>query len=234
MLNLKSLDLPTDKLFRIRVPDIALYSIEEIEVYGTRLDDYKDFSSDHLGNRWYNKETQNQSYYKYTIAEVNIKKLLEIYSFGYTFYMVKKEELKELYTILDNYIKNIVSIKNRSINKIDSDNEFIMYADQFLSEIYKHNKYTLVNEENGLKDYTLNLDLINPIVAQDKFNGNKINDIDVTVEYDNFGRRVTRVNSINNNRINSGNTLTEFYLQNTPQSSNNPPNERISPLKEKE
>ena len=129
----------SNRLFKVRVPIMATYTDEEIEVFGMPVDhdNFEDKTSD--------------VYAELVTVMLSLDKLIDIYSEGYPIHLVETDSLGVIYDILKEYINSgtgVAMVPNQIIGH-DSRIEDIT---EFYKSIYNHNTVGISKHE--LSSYT--------------------------------------------------------------------------------
>ena len=128
-----------NKLFQVLVPKIALYTPEEIRVYG-----FNGQSMDSVAKR------DNQ--YDLSNCMIPAVKMLEIYSNGYSIRLVNSSDLNSLYKVLEGYLQYKYNVSNMSIHRVKYDESELRSLDEFINEIFGYNKTSIVKNIIDIKN----------------------------------------------------------------------------------
>ena len=143
------LNLP-DNVFKVRVPIIATYTEQEIEIYGIPLD---------VNNT--NGRPDKESYQNMTIAMLNLDRIIDIYIQGYPIYLVDQSQRELMFNILEEYIYVNNNDVRTSLNQNVVKDERLYEIDKFVNEMFNNNKESIVkevvNQNNG---YAINMGLM--------------------------------------------------------------------------
>jgi len=143
------LTLP-DNVFKVRVPIIATYTEQEIELYGVPLDSNNT-----------NGKTDKESYQNMTIVMINLDRIINIYIQGYPIYLVDQTKRDIMFKILEEYIYVNNNDVRTSLNQNIVKDERLYEIDKFVNEMFGNNKESIVkgmvSQSNG---YAINMGLI--------------------------------------------------------------------------
>jgi len=144
--------LPT-KVFKVRVPMMATYSDEEVEILG-----YPIFES--------SEGDKKQVYKDFSTVCINLDTMIDHYIAGYPIRIVEREDIAEIFNILEKYIEGRESDVNYSINKIHiGKDDRIDQIDKFANEMFGLNKVNIVKKSvNASNGFNLGLMPMAPIV----------------------------------------------------------------------
>lgn len=153
--NIRYEPLPS-KLFKVRVPMIATYSPEEIKLLGMNVNVV-------------NGQADMGSIYTPTLVHLPLDRIIDIYMEGYRpITLVDRQELEEVYTILDNYVRGLASTNNFVINMPGIVEERLYDIERFAAEIFKNNKIAILRQalkfEHGY-DANVNTISMNQVVV---------------------------------------------------------------------
>ena len=139
-----------DNVFKVRVPIIATYTEQEIEIYGIPLD---------VNNT--NGRPDKESYQNMTIAMLNLDRIIDIYIQGYPIYLVDQSQKDLMFKILEEYIYVNNNDVRTSLNQNVVKDERLYEIDKFVNEMFNNNKESIVkgmvNQNNG---YAINMGLM--------------------------------------------------------------------------
>lgn len=139
----------SDTLYKVRVPYIATYSPEELELYGMPVS-YVDGAAVKSG---YDRLVQ---------VEINLDAMIEIYMRGYSINLVDVSKAHEIYETMDNYARDLKEGIHSDLNMIQID-ERLEDIDRFLNDIFNYNKIDIVRKSVAAPvGYGLNIQLYNP------------------------------------------------------------------------
>lgn len=141
--------LPT-RLFSVRVPIIATYSDEEMMLYGLPTDTIDD-------------KPDPKCYEHMTTAMMNIDKIIAVYENGFKINIIKQEESAIIYKAMEQFVldweSTIQHSPNMRVNNTRDDR--LESIDKFLSEIFDHNRNTIVKDVVGSQNgYSMNMGLM--------------------------------------------------------------------------
>lgn len=143
------LTLP-DNVFKVRVPIIATYTEQEIELYGVPLD---------VNSK--NGKSDKESYQNMTVVMINLDRIINIYIQGYPIYLVDQSKRDIMFKILEEYIYVNNNDVRTSLNQNIVKDERLYEIDKFVNEMFGNNKESIVKgmvtQGNG---YAINMGLI--------------------------------------------------------------------------
>lgn len=147
--NIRYTKLP-DKLYAVTVPSIAVYSPEELELYG-------------LPMTVVNNETLQRDYNSsYTHACLPLDKIIDIFNMGFSISLRNPNDVVEIYNTLENYLNDIDRTVRTTINTPKFKEDRLQDIDRFLSTMFELNKHKITVSTITLKNgYSLGLD--NPL-----------------------------------------------------------------------
>lgn len=131
--NIRYEPLPS-KLFKVRVPMIATYTPEEIKLLGMNVNVV-------------NGVADMGSIYTPTLVHLPLDRIIDIYMEGYRpITLVDRQELEEVYNILDSYVRGLASTNNFVINMPGIVEERLYDIERFAAEIFKNNKIAILRQ----------------------------------------------------------------------------------------
>jgi len=137
----------TRQLFTVRVPLVATYSEDEIELYGLPVNIVKGKKQDSMDNL--------------TTVMLPLESIIDIYKQGFFIRLVNKEDLNIIYSQLEDYINGIEHGGKRSINVQEGDVDKLNDVDKFLTEMFDNNKPSLVRGMiSGNSGFNLGVDVM--------------------------------------------------------------------------
>ncbi len=140
---LKELD---NKKYFVRVPEEALYTEEELKMFGIRADIEK------KGKMKIPKRTN--------VVYLSVRQILDIYKDGFPIYLTERDKIYDFAKILD---ETYVKLKN-SVDGVNS--PYTEIIDEFLTEVLNYNKHkinSVVNEDIKKAEEELGFDLFEQV-----------------------------------------------------------------------
>lgn len=150
-----------NKLYRVRVPEIATYSDAEIEILGLPLTIMNGDDRKH--------------HYKETVSVMlPLTRLVDIYTSGYSIEIIDRNDITEIYNTLERYLNNSLETANYSPNRAAVIEDRHEEIEKMLEEMFGYNRKTIVKDT--LKNHTsfgkLNIsmyhDNFKPVVTDNK------------------------------------------------------------------
>lgn len=143
------INLP-DTLYSVRVPMLATYTEEELEIFGIPLD---------VNDK--NKADIN-TYKNTTVCMMNINRIIDTYLNGYPIGLTNPDEAMILFKTLEAYLNIHVNKIQRSINAPVKQDSRLMEIDKFVTEIFDYNRNAIVKDMVGVgSGFNLNIGLMN-------------------------------------------------------------------------
>ena len=140
---LKELD---NKKYFVRVPEEALYTEEELKMFGIRVD--------------VERKGKVKMPSRTNVVYLSAKQILDIYKDGFPIYLVDRDKIYEFASMLDDmYVK----LKN-SVDGVNS--PYTEIIDEFLTEVLHYNKHrinTVVNDDIKKAEEELGFDLFEDV-----------------------------------------------------------------------
>lgn len=128
------------KLYDVRIPILATYTDDELENSTIGLDTI-------------NGKVKDDSVMELTTVMINIDRMIDIYSRGFPIYIVKKDDVTDIYKTLTEYVSSTSPDHRYVLNRPKVVEERMGEIDKFLEEMFGHNKHTIVkktiNADNG-------------------------------------------------------------------------------------
>ena len=121
----------TSKLYRVRIPLLATYTEEELEIYGIPLDVEKG-------------KANQDSYKNLTVCEITIDRMIDLYKDGYPIAIVLPNDSKEIFKTLEDYLHIHHNKIQHSVNVGFIQDDRLKDIDTFLTEIFDYNRNTIV------------------------------------------------------------------------------------------
>ncbi len=128
-----------NKLYRVRVPEIATYTEAEMEILGVPLTVIDGSDRKH--------------HYKETVTVMlPLTKLVDIYTSGYSIEILNRDDITEIYNILERYLNDSLEAANYSPNRAAVIEDRHEEIEKMLEEMFGYNRKTIVKET--LKNHT--------------------------------------------------------------------------------
>ena len=122
-----------NRMFRVKVPVVATYTQQELELYGIPVDIVD-------GQAQSSFNTNRKS----TVV-LSVDRIIDIYIQGYPISVLNEEDAKSIHSILINYINGDSTI--RSIHHRHIDDERIPVMEEFANEILNNNAHEIIKKE---------------------------------------------------------------------------------------
>jgi hypothetical protein len=120
-----------DTLYRVRVPTIATYTENEIEILGIPFSVVD-------GKRCKNDTMEMVNVY------LPLDRIIDIFLNGFPILLIDTNEVGEIYEVLENYLSNSLNAKTTSLNRATVKEDRYDEIEKFLEEIFGYNKYAIV------------------------------------------------------------------------------------------
>lgn len=151
------------RLFMVRVPIVATYTDEEIEVLGLPI------SINHYQNYGSNYGTCNyQAYKDLTTVMLPLTKIIDIYCNGHKIVVVNKADIPVIYEILEKYLLGVTAVKQFSLNHAMIEEERMDDIERFAQEMFGINKAVIaksVYDKMNHNPFSLNSGFMTPVEA---------------------------------------------------------------------
>lgn len=148
MSNVRYNKLP-DRLFKVRVPIMATYTEEELELFGMPLEKN-------------NGKVNNKSFLEMTVVMITLSRMIDIYMQGYPISIINQQESAEIYKILEDYLSGVNNTQTYSPNQITIKDDRLEEIDKFANEIFGFNRHTIVKSSMNVNHgYDLGFGLLN-------------------------------------------------------------------------
>lgn len=121
------------KLYDVRIPIIATYSDIELENMTIGLDTI-------------NGKVKKDSYMELSTVMINIDRMIDVYNRGYPIYVIKQDDVDEIYRILTNYISGYHPNNQYVLNRTKVVEDRVYEIENFLEEIFGYNKHSIVKK----------------------------------------------------------------------------------------
>lgn len=136
------------KLYKVRVPLIATYSEEEMELFGIPMDEIDGIA----------KDTSEAM----TTVMINLDTMIDIYSAGFPIKLVNNNEIDILFKSLEQYLSGSSHEEKHSLNRLEVIDDRLDEIDKFAQEMFGYNKATIVKKSiNARNSFGLNVGLMN-------------------------------------------------------------------------
>lgn len=123
------------KLFKVTVPVVSTMSIEEIRAYGVYQSGNKDVDRSMTGN------TVN--------VMITTKAILDYFKQGVTIRLPKPNDIKEIYTVIQNYLNAWRNTLENGINLIEAPTEDLIELDSLAEEVFSRAKWYFNSNETA-------------------------------------------------------------------------------------
>ena len=134
------------KLFRIRVPLMATYSEEEMDIFGMPQDEFDGKVRD--------------ASEAMTMIMINLDKMIDMYSQGYRIQVANPNDTKLIFTSLEKYLRGTLDTEEFSLNTATITDDRMEEIDKFAQEMFGLNRVTIVKgtiDANNSFGVSLNL-----------------------------------------------------------------------------
>lgn len=145
----KRLELP-NRLFTVEVPMVVTIPDLELEMFGTPID-------------MINGKKNPKTHLETSRVMLPVARIIEIYSSGHKIMMPIREEISELYKVMDVFLTRIVEANQLSLNKVDIDEHLVEEIDKFCTEMFSFNRNTILKGQldvNKSSGYNLGVELM--------------------------------------------------------------------------
>lgn len=120
-------------LFSARIPVMATYNSAEIELFGMPMDIVD-------GTR------KKADVSQLTTVMINIDRMIDIYSNGYSIQLVNHDDISKVYNILEEYLTSINQLISHSPNSMRIQDERVNEIDKFAHEVFGLNRHTIIKK----------------------------------------------------------------------------------------
>lgn len=127
---LKFDEMPNDS-YLVVVPTIMTYTAAEIELIGIPAE---------MIDGVHNKKQYSET----TKCVLPLKRILEIYSYGFKISVVNSEDITTIYNVLSDYATRVTTNSLRTLNREPIDVAEIEMIDNFLAEVFDLNRHSIV------------------------------------------------------------------------------------------
>lgn len=152
-----------DKLFLVRVPIVATYTDEEIDLLGLPV------SINHYQNYGSNYGMCNyQAYKELTTVMLPLTKIIDIYCNGHQIAVVNRSDIPIIYEILEKYLLGVTAVKQFSLNHAMIQEDRMEDIERFAQEMFGINKATIaksVYDQMSHNPFNLNAGFMTPTEA---------------------------------------------------------------------
>jgi len=177
-----------DKLYFVRVPVLATYTPAELEVLGLPTN-----------HSLVDDSVDKEAYIELTTARINIDRMIDIYSNGFPIYILKEDDVKEIYNTLEEYLRDQKYMKQYSPNQPMIKDDRLEEIDKFLSEMFDYNKVGITKGMISTSGFDLGVNSMLP------------------------GTTRTPITTIDENRKSTGSSITAGYREDAPTITANQP-----------